>query len=166
MKQLLFATILLFFSISVVQAQKEEEKKDVKEQIYVKLKDGLKPDIYIDGKKFDFPMELIDQSKIASVFVLKNEEALKKYNAPNGVILIKTKGLKFTDVSEVKIKNDIKIGGKDVPMVIIDGKVTDKKTFDKLTPNMIEKMEVIKGEKALKKYNAPNGVIIITTKKM
>ena len=33
-------------------------------------------------------------------------------------------------------------------------------------PENIEKMEVVKGEKAVTKYNAPNGVIIITTKKM
>ena len=50
-------------------------------------------------------------------------------------------------------------------MVIINGKVSDKKTLDKLNPNDIEKMEVFKGEQAIKKYNSPNGVIIITTKK-
>ena len=162
MRKIVCAILLVMLSFSVTQAQKKEEKK---EKIYVKLKDGVDPIIYVDGKKFDFPMELIDQSKIASVFVVKGKEAIKKYNAPNGVVLIKTKASNKTEISEIKLTDDTKIGGKNGPVVIIDGKVTDKKTLDKLTPDIIEKMEVIKGEKALKKYNAPNGVIIITTKK-
>ena len=162
MKKIAFTIALVLFTISLTQAQKKEEKK---EKIYVKLKDGVDPIIYVDGKKFDFPMELIDQRKIASVFVVKGKEAIKKYNAPNGVVLIKTKASNKTEISEIKLTDDTKIGGKNGPVVIIDGKVTDKKTLDKLTPDIIEKMEVIKGEKALKKYNAPNGVIIITTKK-
>lgn len=166
MKKLLFSIIIMSFSISLVQAQKTEVKKDSEEKIYVKLKDGVKPIIYVNGKVFDFPMELIDQSKIASVFVVKNEDALKKYNAPNGVILIKTKEFDSTGISEIKITEDTKIGGKNGPKVIIDGKVSDQKALEKLMPENIEKMEVVKGEKAVTKYNAPNGVIIITTKKM
>jgi hypothetical protein len=166
MKKLLFPIIILFFSTSLVQAQKTEVKKDSKEKLYVKLKDGVKPIIYVNGKIFDFPMDLIDQSKIVSVFVEKNEEAKKKYNAPNGVILIKTKTFDSTDIAETIITgNDKKVGGINGPKVIIDGKVSGEEALKKLTPDNIEKMEVVKGEKAIKKYNAPNGVIIITTKK-
>jgi hypothetical protein len=166
MKKLLFPIIIMFFSISQVQAQKIEVKKDLKEKLYVKLKDGVKPIIYVNGKVFDFPMELIDQSKITAVNVVKNEDALKKYNAPNGVVFIQTKEFDSTDISEIKITDDKKIGGKKGPKVIIDGKVSDQKALKKLIPEDIEKMEVVKGEEAIKKYNAPNGVIIITTKKM
>ena len=158
--------IIMFFSISQVQAQKIEVKKDLKEKLYVKLKDGVKPIIYVNGKVFDFPMELIDQSKITAVNVVKNEAALKKYSAPNGVVFIQTKEFDSTDVSEFIITDDKKIGGKKGPKVIIDGKVSDQKALKKLIPEDIEKMEVVKGEEAIKKYNAPNGVIIITTKKM
>ncbi len=80
MKKLLFTTIVLFFSISLINAQKTGSKKkdkEVKEKLYVKLKDGAKPDVYVDGKKFDFPMELIDQNKIKAVFVIKGEKAKK-----------------------------------------------------------------------------------------
>jgi hypothetical protein len=166
MKKLLFPIIIMFFSISQVQAQKIEVKKDLKEKLYVKLKDGVKPIIYVNGKVFDFPMELIDQSKITAVNVVKNEDALKKYNAPNGIVFIQTKEFDSTDISEIKITDDKKIGGKKGPKVIIDGKVSDQKALKKLIPEDIEKMEVVKGEEAIKKYNAPNGVIIITTKKM
>jgi len=31
--------------------------------------------IYVDGKIFDFPLELIDQSKIASIMVVEKQEA-------------------------------------------------------------------------------------------
>lgn len=161
MKKTILVTLIMLLSISVTQAQKTEVKKGKKDKLYVKVKDGKSPVIYVDGKKFNFPMELIDQSKIKSVHVLKNEEAIKKYNAPNGVILIETKASKNKNISEIKIKGDTNLK----PKIIIDGKVSDKKTLDKLKPNQIEKMEIVKGEKAIKKYNAPNGVILITTKK-
>ena len=162
MKKLLFVAVVLLLSITTINAQ--EVKKDEEGKIYVKLKGAVKPDIYVDGKKFDFPMELIDQSKIAGVFVIKGKDAIAKYKAPNGVILIKTKTEDGSRVSEVKLKENIDTNKKG-PKVIINGKVSDRKTLDELKPDDIEKMEVIKGEQAKEKYNAPNGVIIITTKK-
>ncbi|APZ45895.1 hypothetical protein BW723_06120 [Polaribacter reichenbachii] len=166
MKKLLFAAFLLMCSISVVNAQDKEEK-DSKGNIYVKVKDGKKPVIFIDGKKFDFPMELIDQTKIASINVIKGKEAIKKYSAPNGVILITTKASKILDFSGVKIRKngDLK-EDKPAPMIIIDGKVVDLKSLETLKPEKIEKMEIFKDKKAMEKYKAPNGVIVITTKKM
>ena len=164
MKKIVFAVIMILCSLSAIQAQKKEEKKGDKENLLVKLQEGAKPKIIVDGKVFDFPMELIDQTKVTSMMVVKKQEALKKYNAPDGVILIRTKFSESTDLSN-KVSGDKKIGGKNGPKVIIDGKISNQKAVEKLTPNLIEKMEVIKGEKALKKYNAPNGAIIITTKK-
>ena len=57
MKKLLFTTIVLFFSISIINAQKTESKKkdkEVKEKLYVKLKDGAKPDVYVDVRNLIF----------------------------------------------------------------------------------------------------------------
>jgi hypothetical protein len=163
MKKILFTTIVLLLSINAVNAQKE--KKAGKWVVRAKLKEGVNPKIYVDGKVFDFPMELIDQEKIASILVVEGEQAIKKYNAPNGVVLIKTKSIDKSDISEIKINANSIAKDKKIPKVIINGKVSDKKTLDKLNPNDIEKMEVFKGEQAIKKYNSPNGVIIITTKK-
>ncbi|MGB0879510.1 MAG: hypothetical protein ACPGTO_02985 [Polaribacter sp.] len=160
MKKTVSIICLFLFSTSLIHGQEVKKEND---KLYVKVKDDAKPDIYVDGKKFDFPMELIDQSKIKAVFVIKNEEAIKKYNAPNGVILITTK--KNVDLDVSKIKSDNIDLGKNKPTIIIDGKVTSYKILKGLTPDKIEKMEVIKGEKAIKKYNSPNGVILITTKK-
>jgi hypothetical protein len=168
MKKLLFITIVLLFSISLINAQETESKKKVKElkeKLYVKLKDGAKPDVYVDGKKFDFPIELIDQNKIKAVFAIKGDQAKKEYNSLNGVILITTKTAEKSDVSEIRIRNNDFAKGEKRPMIIINGIVSNKKDLDELKPDQIEKMEVLKGEKALEKYKSPNGVIIITIKK-
>jgi len=150
-----------------MQAQKLEINKTTKEEkLYVKVKDGEKPAIYVDGKKFDFPMELIDQSKIESVFILKDPTSLKKYNEPNGVIFIKTKIIiEEVDNSEFRNESGKFTDSKNSPMIILDGQITTRYLLEILNPNDIESMNVVKGEKALKEYNAPNGVIIITSKK-
>lgn len=165
MKKLVVASIIIFFSILSTQAQNDEKKKEVKEDLFIQLKEGAKPIIYVDGKIFDFPMELIDQSKIASVFVVKGADAVTKYKAPDGVILITTKELVSTPISDLDLSYKRDIGPKNDPKIIVDGKVVDKATLDNLKSHLIEKMQVIKGDEALKNYNAPNGVIIITTKK-
>ncbi|WP_299666096.1 hypothetical protein [uncultured Polaribacter sp.] len=167
MRKLLFTTAVLLFSSFVIQAQKTEDNKNEKqtnEKIYIKLKDDAKPDIYIDGKKFDFPMELIDQSMIASISVIKNEQAIKRFNAPNGVILIETKIMKDIEVSEINVSDNNIFTSKNTPKVIINGKVSNNKMLKLLEPDQIKSIDVLKGEKAIQKHNAPNGVIIITTK--
>jgi hypothetical protein len=176
MKKLTFSIILLLFTIISIQAQKFEVKtKDNEQKIYIKAKDSIKLTIYVDGKIFDFPIDLIDQNRIESVSVLKGHESSKKYNEPNGVILIKTKISEEIVVSGFKSKPDKEIivtGYKSMsntdnkPLIIIDGKTVTQEVLEKLNPNDFESMSVVKGEKALKEYNAPNGVIIITTKKM
>jgi len=60
------------------------------------------------------------------------------------------------------------ISASEKPLVIIDGKEADStNALDDLDPSNIDKMEVLKGEKAVEKYGekAKNGVILITTKK-
>lgn len=168
------ALVLILCSILSVHSQKNDEgkaklsieKNKDKESLLVQLQEGAKPKIIVDGKVFDFPMELIDQSKIASVFVVKGKEAIKKYDAPNGVVLITTKEADRFNFPDINIKKQPQIGDKNGPKVILDGKEVDKKTLDTLSPNKIEKVEILKGKDALKLYNAPNGVIIISTKKM
>lgn len=59
------------------------------------------------------------------------------------------------------------IKNADDPLYYIDGEETSKKELEQLLPDNIEKVNVLKGEKALKKYGGKgvNGVIEITTKK-
>lgn len=57
--------------------------------------------------------------------------------------------------------------GKDEPLYYIDGKKSKSKELKKLSPNGIESINVLKGDKAVEKYGkkAKDGVIEITTKK-
>lgn len=78
----------------------------------------------------------------------------------NNVIKIKTKG---NGNDKVFISTN---DGKE-PLIIVDGKEMSKKEFEKIKPDNIEKVEVLKGENATKKYGkkAKDGVIVVTTKK-
>lgn len=162
MKRIVVAIFAICISVSMLQAQETDEKTDKEngiESLFIKLKEGAKPDIYVDEKKFDFPLELIDQSKISAVFVVKDAEKLKEYDAPNGLVFITTKMRAESEEFKKKAKMD------EHPMVIVDGKISNKGVIKEIDPNDIESVSVVKGEQAITEYNAPNGVIIITTKK-
>ncbi|RPD99152.1 hypothetical protein EGM88_03945 [Aureibaculum marinum] len=163
MKKLISTVFVVLLSISLIQAQ--EKKNKAKENIVVKVKEGAKPDIYVDGKKFDFPMELLDNTRIESINVIKGDKALKEYNSPNGVLLIKTKKEIDSEKSTVKIYKKSVYKEKE-PLIIIDGKTSNQELLKKLSPDDIESINVVKGETAIKKYKAPNGVIIVITKKV
>ena len=163
MKKIILIAYVMFLSISLIQAQ--ESKSSKKENLHIELKDGVKPDIYVDGKKFDFPMDLLDINKIESINVLKGDKALKEYNTKNGVIIIVTKKNRVEiDKSKIKVTGYATKEGK-APMVIIDGKKSNQEVLKKLTPDDIKSIEVLKNEQAIKKYNASSGIIIVTTKK-
>ena len=49
------------------------------------------PVIYLDGNKYEGNLSTIDPNTIESITVLKDEAALRQYDAPGGVILITTK---------------------------------------------------------------------------
>lgn len=169
MRKIVLAIVIICISFSTVEAQKKDVKKEIKESIEVKFKDDAKPTVFVDGKKFDFPVDLIDPNKIASVSIVKGKVALEKFNAPNGVVLIITKEGEEIERHKMKLDEEgiTKVFSNDKkPIVYIDGKLSDEKTLKKLSPKNIEKIDVIKGDAAKKKYNAPNGVILITTKKL
>ncbi len=58
-------------------------------------------------------------------------------------------------------------GKGEKPLFFIDGKKASEKEVKALDPDAIEKMEVLKGDKATKEYGkkAKDGVVLITTKK-
>ena len=163
MKNIILTTFAVILSISLIQAQDKKEEDQTKEYIHLQVKDGAKPDIYVDGKKFDFSMELLDPDKIESIIVLKGEKAIKEYNAKNGAVLITTKASanKINEFDYTEVKNKI----DKIPMVIIDGKKSDQEMLAKLSPDNIESINVVKGEQAMKKYKAAHGVVIVKTKK-
>ena len=56
---------------------------------------------------------------------------------------------------------------KNAPLCILEGKVISKSELDKINPNAIESINILKGKDALKAYgkDGKNGVIHITLKK-
>jgi len=162
MKNIVAAIFAICISVSMLQAQETDKTTDEEngiESLFIKLKEGAKPDIYVDEKKFDFPLELIDQRKISAVFVVKDTKTLQEYDALNGLVFITTKMRAESEEFKKKAKMD------EHPMVIVDGKISNKAMIKEIDPNNIESVSVVKGEQAITEYNAPNGVIIITTKK-
>ncbi len=164
MKQLIITACTLLCAITFAQAQDNNanvESEEKKETINIKIKDGAQPDIYVDGKKYDFPMDLIDRDRIESVKVIKGEEAIEQYNAENGVVLITTK--EKSENIQLRSKKD-QSHDKKTPLIIIDGEISNKKALRKLSSKEIQSVEIVKGEQAIETYNAPNGVVIVTTK--
>lgn len=157
MKNKVLILLLLLFTVCIQaqQSKTENQQYDLK----IKLKGKANPDIYVDGKKFDFPLNLIDQDKIASINVIKKDVALKQYKTSNGVVLITTKNETSSNIEKLEKPT------KGEPVMIIDGEISTKMAAAKLSPNNIKSVNVIKGEEAVKNYSAPNGVVIITTKK-
>lgn len=165
MKKIIVTAIITLTSFAFTQAQVEEKQEELTkvEKLGVKIKTVAKPDVYVDGKKFDFDLQLIDPEMIAAVDVIKDEKALKEYNAPNGVILITTKFNAEQSETKIKIRGNASNIEDDKPLIIVDGKVKEQAYLKEISPEDIESINVLKGKKA-EKYDSPNGVILITTK--
>ena len=117
----------------------------------------LGPLIIVDGKESsNEEMALIKSEDVASVYVFEpGSEVAKSYGekGSKGVIKVTTKSANVTIVSD--------------PLVIVDGKEISKKELEKINPNEITHMEVIKnGSKAAEQWGIKglNGVINVVTK--
>lgn len=75
--------------------------------------------------------------------------------------MIETKSKKE---DQVKIRSKDGWNNEDQPLIIIDGNIANKGDLEKLKPVDIGSIDVYKGENAIKKYNSPNGAIIVNTK--
>lgn len=117
----------------------------------------LGPLIIVDGKEMTHEgLSMIKSEDIVSVNVFKpGSEVAKSYGekGSKGVIKVTTKSANVTIVSD--------------PLVIVDGKEISKKELEKINPNDITHMEVIKnGSKAAEQWGVKglNGVINVVTK--
>ena len=161
MKNLLLLVLVTLLPFSALMAQGTHIKTKEDAKLEITINESKDADVYIDGKKYDHSIiDLLDTDKIASIDVLKGERALSEYNAPNGVIIIKTKAKS----NQIKIRDSSgKLDGAE-PLIIIDGVTAGKGDMEKMDPSEIYSISVLKGEEALKKYKEKDGVIIITTK--
>ena len=139
-------------------------------------KNDNSPIFYIDGKKvLKGEVTKLNPKTIKNIVVLKDKAAVEKYGdeAKDGAVLIYIKNENTENNSTLEvitIKSDSKafISDDDSKYLIyIDGTEATKEDMEKINPDNIEKMNVLKGEAALKLYGdkGKNGVIEITTKK-
>ena len=151
---------------------------------------GNKPLIVRDGVIAENQnADNIPPETIESINVLKGESAIKKYGdkGKNGVIEIRLKKgesaaqntpieVKLTGSANNQNANQsnggiqIRSTGTSVnepkPLIVINGNIAENQNIDKIDPESIDHVNVLKGEQATGKYGekAKNGVIEITLK--
>lgn len=108
-----------------------------------------------------------DDSGDHMIFIQEGSENLNipEDNASENVYIIKKDN---GDIEKKVIKTKtVSTNSADKPLVFLDGKEISSEEMDKINPNDIESINVLKGESALKKYGekGKNGVIEITKKK-
>lgn len=134
-------------------------KKETKVSII--SSDDKTPLMILNGKEITHEeMNSINPNTIDKVEVLKDENATIKYGdkGKNGVVVITTK-------NENESKYTVKLSGE--ALYLINGKEVKKDTADKLNPDNITSVNVLKGNVAIKKYGekAKYGVVEIITEK-
>jgi TonB family protein len=152
---------------------------------------GNKPLIVLDGVIVENQdMNNIPPDSISHISVLKGEEATNKYGekAKTGVVLITSKNAK-TEKGAGKVSvigygttpkdesmtvypsNNFHLknaaDAKNQPLIVVDGIINPIQNMDKINPNDIESINVLKGESATAKYGEKgnNGVLEIKMKK-
>ena len=127
---------------------------EVVEIIVEEVGDKDKDVIIVNGKRMDIDAseDIIIEEKEGNVWISDDKDSKEIITISNG-----------------KRKNNVYISGlngKD-PLFIIDGKEVKKGEFQKIDPDKIESVTVLKDESAREKYGdkGKNGVIIIKTKK-
>jgi len=125
------------------------------------------PLIILDGKSMEYEkFKKLDPNSFKSITILKDASAIALYGkaAENGVIVITSKDEAEELTNQFGLEN---FSEKDAPLFIVDGKRTNAKAVNKLSPDDFESITVLKDKTALEKYGrkAKNGVVEIHLKK-
>lgn len=124
---------------------------------------SVKPLVFIDDEADLQSLHKLDESQIESITLLKGVEATALFGSRGkvGVILVKSKE---------NVKKIIKCGCRHhtlpSPLYIVDGKEFTTEELNKIIPERIDGIEILKGEEAVKKYGekAKGGVILVKLK--
>jgi hypothetical protein len=135
-------------------------------EVLVKIKDGEKV-ITINGEEVS-EEELEEFSKKADGKRIKIKK-IKKGEGGNVFILKDSNDEEDIEIIEGEGNAFFFMDSEEgeEPLFIVDGKEMDREEFKKFSPSQIEKVEILKGESAQKKYGdkGKDGVIMVTTKK-
>lgn len=144
-------------------------------EIIVKEVDGKKV-VIVDGEQLsedeaeemDF---ILKKDGDKNVIFLKSDDDKKFEVKKNSNVMIIKDSDDDEDVEVIGDENSsfffVDTDGKGEPIYIVDGKKTKPKDAKKISPDNIERIDVLKGNAAIKKYGkkAKNGVVEIITKK-
>ena len=124
----------------------------------------------IDGKEANTKtVDALNPTDMLSINVLKDQSAIDKYGnkGKNGVIEITIKGDKAEKLKEVNSHTIQILPFPKGPLYIVDGHEMTQEEVNKIDPQTIESMEVLKGEAAKEEYGVKgnNGVTILTLEK-
>ncbi|MGC1633088.1 MAG: hypothetical protein WA749_13335 [Gelidibacter sp.] len=133
-----------------------------KDSIFYSTNSTGKVNIILDGKEINNDeMDAISPNDIASIMVLKDENATRTYGekGKNGVLVIALKKEDLLNAEDSELNShskDQKIisisdNGK-TPLYIMDGKEITPKQMEAINPNTIKLIEVLKDENTTKKY--------------
>lgn len=160
-----------------VLAHKSSEKETVvrdtrkvtvwnkKQKVLEELSDDAKRAIFmVDGTRTNYDkVQVIDPQEIDNVSVLKGDAATSVYGteAKDGVVIITTKNNEHSSSTERRM--GVSDGN---PLILMNGVAITKEEMDKINPDDIESVNVLKGEQATRLYGekGKNGVVIITPK--
>jgi len=160
-----------------VLSDSNSDKDFLKEQIKkFKKTEGIsnKPILVIDGKPYRYDYELkeksleISKSDIKEISILKREPAIKIYGdfAKGGVLLItlnKSSEKKLDKEMEASLSDLVKNGKV---IFFVNGIETSMEDIQKIDPNTVDELTVVKGEstKELFPDRDLDGIIYIKTK--
>ena len=133
-----------------------------------------KPLFVVNGEHTTYDdLSFIKPNDIESIEVLKNQKAIDQFGeaGKNGVVLITLKNFKKPEVTEESDHqaSTIKLHSLSThtqALFILDGKIIQQSDVEKISPQNIESIEVLKGDKAIHQYGdkGKNGVVVITSK--
>lgn len=136
-----------------------------KQKVIEELSDDAKRAIFmVDGTRTNYDkVQVIDPQEIDNVSVLKGDAATSVYGteAKDGVVIITTKNNGHSSSTERRM--GVSDGN---PLILMNGVAITKEEMDKINPDDIESVNVLKGEQATRLYGekGKNGVVIITPK--
>lgn len=122
--------------------------------------EAAQPLVILDGEEYNGKIADIDPETIESISVLKDDASKTVYGkkGEDGVVVITSKEKKPVTIRGISNSSN--------PLVVIDGKVTDKNAMQ-IDVDQIESINVLKDQSTIAKYGekAKDGVIEVTTKK-
>ncbi|MBX2963792.1 MAG: TonB-dependent receptor plug domain-containing protein [Cyclobacteriaceae bacterium] len=166
-------TLLICCCFATVTAQ--EIKPDTAQQSHISLNTDNKPLFVVNGERTDYTdLSSIKPNDIESIQVIKNQHAIDQFGeaGKNGVVLITLKNFKKFKLSEDPESKPSAItlpapSTGSQPLFVFDGKIIQQADAEKINPQNIESIDVLKGEVATNLYGEKgnNGVVVITSKK-